>query len=82
MATRVGGTLKKIMLARIIANGSDFAARTVFTDEDIAAAAAESITHQQCLGWVRHFYERHANGDDRKLHLQMNELSDDEVRNE
>ncbi len=67
------------MLARIIANGGDFAARTVFTDEDIAAAAAESITQQQCLVWQRHFYERHTNGDARKLYLALNELSEDEV---
>ena len=81
MATGIGGTLKKLMHARIVAEGGDFAARTVFTEADLDAAAADKITKEQCLVWVRHFYERHAEEDDRKLYLVMNELSAEEVRN-
>jgi hypothetical protein len=78
MSTRVGGTLKKIMLLRVIANDGDYE-RSVFTEEDITAAAAEHIERRQCLDWQRHFYEKYTDGDDRKLQLALNELSEDEV---
>ena len=81
MATRIGGTLKKLMHARIMASGGDFAARVAFAEEDFAAAATDSITRRQCLDWTRHMYESHPSADDCKLYLLMNELSDDEVRN-
>ena len=78
----LGSTLKKLMHARVVSEGGDFSLRTVFTDEDFAAAAVNNITREQCLGWVRHLYERHPDIDGRKLHLIMNELSDKEVCNQ
>ena len=80
MATGIGAALKKLMLARIVADGGDFAARTVFTEEDIAAAATEGIERRQCLDWVRHTNEKYVDGDDRKVYFSMNELSEEEVR--
>ena len=81
MATGIGGTLKKLMHARIVAEGGDFAARTVFTEADLDAAALQGIVRRQCLDWVRHTYEKYIDGDERKLYFLMNELSEDEVRN-
>jgi hypothetical protein len=80
MATApIAPALKKLMHARIVAEGGDFAARTTFTEADFAAAALQRIERQQCVVWMRHLYERYAGGDERKLYLMVNELSEDEV---
>ena len=75
----IAKTLKPLMHARIMANGGDFSARTVFTDEDLAAALKEGVERRSCLDWVRYIYNYYKDVSVRTKFLLMDELCEDEV---
>jgi hypothetical protein len=76
----IAKTLKSLMHARIMATGGDFAARTVFTDEDFAAALKEGVERRKCLDWARYVYKYYKDVGVRTKFLLMDELCEDEVR--
>ena len=80
MTANVGKTLKSLMHKRITANGGDFATRTVFTDEDFAAAADKGINRRKCSDWLRYIYNYYKEADARKNFLSMKELDEDAVQ--
>ena len=80
MTANVGKTLKSLMHKRITANGGNFATRTVFTDEDFAAAADKGINRRKCIDWARYIYNYYKDIDARKTYLLMNESDEEAVQ--